>query len=58
MESTDLKNLNSNFISSISDASRGKGFRAFLNSSVGKGYLNNDKKKKRSGALYMSKLKK
>ena len=52
MESTDLKNLNNNFISSVSDASRGKGFRAFLNSSVGRGYLNNDKKKKRSKTLY------
>ena len=52
MESTDLKNLNNNFISSVSDASRGKEFRAFLNSSVGRGYLNNDKKKKRSKTLY------
>ena len=52
MVSTDLRNLYNSFTSSISDTSRGKRSRVFMNSSVGMVYFNNNKKKKMRETLY------
>ena len=52
MVSTDLRNLCNSLTSSISDTSRGKRPRVFMNSSVGMVYFNNNKKKKMRETLY------
>ena len=44
MEFTGLRNLYSNFTSSISDSNQGKRFRTFLNSSDGRDYFKNNSK--------------
>ena len=58
MESSGLRYLYNNFTSSINDTSHGKGFRAFVNSSIGKAYFNSDNKEEEGNTVQeMSKLK-
>lgn len=43
MASSGLRKLDNNFTSSINDTSHGKGFRAFMSSSVDRAYFSNNK---------------
>lgn len=47
--------LCNNFTSSVSDTRRGRGFRAFLNSPIGRAYFDNNKEEERKTMEEMSK---
>ena len=54
MEFTGLKHLY-NFTSLINDTSRGKGFRAFLNSCVDRAYFSNNNEKEEENTVKVRK---